>query len=259
MKLLFYMSILISTLLIGCTNNYSEQTETKKIDSLALQNPNLKIFEWNESLCSYSGYFDSTRVTRNQLSNSLDLVEFSTRFSIETDPFARTVDEFETLSVDSLDREFEKKIKDLETADFINETYWINLKNQKMDELKAVWYYKKMVMLSYLNPDTLKYFNYPSNSKKYAEAIINGGQDLLIVWKELVETMAKNNADPNRIIRTYEEQLLSSEKYKYAHLQVISFGFWNSANETIKRADDSNFHDEFIKNFSNVAEECDEP
>ncbi|MEZ5422282.1 MAG: hypothetical protein R2682_04220 [Pyrinomonadaceae bacterium] len=83
---------------------------------------------------------------------------------------------------------------------------------------------------------------------------------MLNAWRALTEEQAKKNADPARIRREYEAQLASSDRMKFALVEVMTFGWWNCANESIDYVQyDETQERELEKQFTNIHRDCDEP
>jgi hypothetical protein len=94
----------------------------------------------------------------------------------------------------------------------------------------------------------------------YRDALISGGQKMLDAWVVLNENLKKKNGDPEKLQRKFDEQFNSVNRLDYARLELMSFGWWSSANRLIFHIMDSGeFEAEFKKLFIKVKCECDEP
>ena len=133
------------------------------------------------------------------------------------------------------------------------------LKKQKINELKKMWEISRLAILSYTFPDTLKSFNSQNECNKYAEAIATGGNELLKTWAELNEVMCKNNGNPTKVHNEFLIKYNSTDNLKYAHMDVITYGWRNCVIQNVPRFENQNFHEEFIKCFVEIKERCDEP
>jgi hypothetical protein len=73
--------------------------------------------------------------------------------------------------------------------------------------------------------------------------------------------LLKNSGSPEIAKKEFEEQFNSPEKFQYAQVEVMGFGWWNCANALIDRADKSAENErEFKKLFKRTRTvECDEP
>ena len=96
---------------------------------------------------------------------------------------------------------------------------------------------------------------------KFAGAITRGGPDLLAAWRRVNEESQGKNGDPARVSREFEEQYASADRMKYALVEVMTFGWWNCANNTIDDIIyDGTQEKQFKKLFTRVKTiNCDEP
>jgi len=256
----------LSIFFISCSHTGQKQNIAVRSDSIKNQNENLRTYTWDDELCHYTCKYDSTLVSYRQLRNSYDLGYHTDRFEIRTQWTAFNFNDIEKLNVDSLDNEYERKIHDLMTVEVINSKYWLNLKQQKIIELKRLHELYRLHMLGYQYPDTLNYKGCPIECKEYIVALVKGGDELLKVWCELHKKLIKkqqkigaNNETIEYLNKKFDEKYNSIDKLEYAKIDVISSGWWNTVNNTINRVNTDNFQTEYRKNFTDIKEECDEP
>ena len=115
---------------------------------------------------------------------------------------------------------------------------------------------------AYENPSVLRKFDFAETCvAKYANPLINSGDELLNVWREVNEASRRRNSAPERLKKRFDEQMKSAERLQYARMEVMTFGWWNCANEFIEYAEGYDEHEaEFRKLFIRVRElGCDEP
>jgi len=117
-------------------------------------------------------------------------------------------------------------------------------------------------MQAYENPAVIRqYTGAESCVKRYANPLINGGDELLNVWRRVNEDSRSKNADPERLRKIFDQQYKSTDKFKFARLEVMTFGWWNCANEFIQYEQNYDRPEkEFKKAFARVRTiSCDEP
>jgi len=255
----------LSIFFISCSHTGQKQNSAVKSDSIKNQNKNLETYTWDDELCHYTCKYDTTLVSYRQLRNSYDLGFQTERFQITTKWSLFDISDIDKLNVDSLDNEFKKKIHDLSTIEVINSKYWLNLKKQKIIELKKLYELTRLQMLGYKYPDTLNYKGCPVECKKYITGLKKGGDELLKVWVELHNEMINkqkkigaNNETIEFLNNSFNEKYNSIDNLKSAQMEVISFGWWNKVNHTLNRVNTDNFQTEYRKNFTEIKEECDD-
>jgi len=83
---------------------------------------------------------------------------------------------------------------------------------------------------------------------------------MIEAWFYLNELMKSKNADPERVQRNFDERFNSKNKFDYARLELLTFGWWNNTNHLIFHLSETGeFESEFKNLFIKVKCECDEP
>lgn len=220
-----------------------------------------RIFRWEDGLCRYRGNYDAKKYTSAQLLNTLKLLGGG-GFYLSTNATVFDPADISKLDVDALDREYRKISTDLAVLDIVHTPYWTDLRRGKLAEIKQVYDLSRVSMAAYSDPNALLSLTGVETCKtRYARPLIAGGSDLLAAWKLVNEDSQSKNGDPARIKRIYEEQNASSDRMKYAFVEVMTFGWWNCANASIKYVKyDGTPEREFRKLFVKVKDlGCDEP
>jgi hypothetical protein len=217
------------------------------------------VFMWQDGLCAYESKYNSRIYTEKQLRNCLEMINGS-YFTIDHIPSVFRPIDIEELILDTLDNEFNKKVRKLKNLDLPNSTYWKELQSCILTELEQVYSLSRIAYLGYKDPRNLKQWNYQDPClKKHSDALINGGDSLLKDWFELTTEHVKINSNPEKVWQTYHNQRSSKDSLDYAKVDVTTFGWWNCANKYIQRCQT---HDtkEFLKLFVKTKIiNCDEP
>ena len=220
-----------------------------------------KKFLWTTELCEFEGTYDAKKYTEAQLKNTLKLSAVGS-FDIETEATVWKYEEIKKLNVAALDKEYESKSTALKKLDIVKSAYWESIRARKLKELKQVYELSRLTMLGYTEPAKLKEAAFAEACvAKFANPLINGGDELLTTWRTVNEDTRRNNGDSERIKKIFEAEYDSRDKYKYARVEVMSFGFWNCANALIEREEyDGTHEEEFKKLFKQTKTvACDEP
>ncbi len=240
------MKILLIAILVLCQTAADAQT---------------KRFQWTTELCEYEGTYDAKKYTEAQFRNTLKLFAVGS-FEIETDATVWKYEEIKNLSVAALDKEYESKSAALKKLDVVKSAYWQSLRERKLKELKQVYELSRLTMLAYNKPLKLKEATFAESCvARFGNPLINGGDELLATWEMVNKDTRRNNGDPERVKKIFEAEYDSPDRYKYARVEVMSFGFWNCANALIGREESDGTHEEefkkLFKQTKTVA--CDEP
>ncbi len=226
------MRILLIAILILCQTAAFAQT---------------KKFRWATELCEFEGTYDAKKYTVAQLKNTVKLFAPES-FDIQTDVTAWKYEEIKNLNVAALDKEYESKSIALKKLDIVKSAYWGSLRERKLKELKQVYELSRLTMLGYDEPAKLKEAAFAESCVvKYANPLILGGDELLAIWEDVNKDSRRKNGDPERIKKIFEAEYDSPDRFKFARVEVMSFGFWNCANSLIEREEYDGTHEEEFK------------
>lgn len=200
-----------------------------------------RTLRWEDELCAYTGTYDAKKFTAAQLRNTLKLSQTAGSIPLETNTTAWKISDIATLDVAALDREYAQKSAELKTLDIVNVPYWQQFRERKLREMEQVYRLGRTSIRAYQDPKVLlDHKDLPDVcTAKYAGPLTSGGDELLKTWQMVNEQMRKNNSDPERIRRIYEEQLRSPDRMQFALIEVITFGWSNCTNGLIKYVSDA--------------------
>ena len=194
--------------------------------------PQVKTFRWNTELCRFSGTYDSRKYTTTQLENTVRLMR--PEFGLDHNATVWKFEEIAGLNVGTLDEKYKKAISELKQLRIVSSPFWENIRQKKIQEIEQVYRLSRATMLGYTEPVKLREYAGAALCKtKFAEPLIAGGDRLLAAWRVVNEDSRKKNADPERLRRIFDEQMASPDRSKFALVEVMSFGWWNCANEFV--------------------------
>ena len=226
--------------------------------SVAGQN---RILKWSDALCEYQGTYNSRKYTAAQLRGTLRLF-WPGEFSLSTNTSVFSPEDIPKLNISALDQEYKTLSAALKGLNIVKTTYWENQRQMKLREIEQVYVLSRISMQAYKDPVFLnKYAGAESCKLTYASPLIAGGEPLLTVWRQVNAASRSKNGDPESVRRKFEEQYKSPDRMKFALVEVLTFGWWNCANEYIKYVEyDGSQEQEFEKLFVRVKKiHCDEP
>jgi len=220
-----------------------------------------KKFRWGTEHCLFESAYDAKKYTKAQLEDTVKLfhLDFFPN-TINAAPFKYA--DIEKLNVVTLDKEFEVRVNALKRLNIVKLKYWETRRQKQLKELEQVYQLSQVTILGYANPARLRDVMFADACvQKYASPLAKGGDDLLAVWREVNEKIQEGHSAPERVKKEFEEKLNSPEKFQYALVDVMAFGWWNCANALIDREDKPDENErEFKKLFERTKTvECDEP
>lgn len=221
----------------------------------------IRTFKWETELCEMSGTYNAKKVSQRRLNDTVKLMRQYSSMGLATSATVFKPEDLPSLNVAELDAEYKQKSAEVAALQVIASPFWIERQKEKLAELKQYYELSRITMRGHADPRVLLEFPGADKCKtRYARPLIAGGDALLNAWRILNEDSRKRNADPERIRREYESQLASADRMKYALVEVMTFGWWNCANESIDYVQqDGSQEREFEKQFTRIRRECDEP
>lgn len=194
----------------------------------------VRTLRWSTEFCKFSGTYNSKKYTAEQLRNTIKLLPPG-EFGLS---FMATVWRFEdigALDLAQLDREYKDVSSSLRALNIVKSAYWESVRQKKLAEIEQVYRLSRITMQAYTKPAILREYAGAEECKaKFAEPLILGGDKLLLAWKMVNEESRTRNSDPDRIRRIFDDQMASPDKLKFARVEVMSFGWWNCANNFIE-------------------------
>lgn len=221
----------------------------------------IRTFKWMDEFCDYSATYNAGKYSTAQIKNTYRLADIAS-FSLQTSANVFTPGELGTLDVVKLDKEYSALSRELKNLDIADGPYWESLRAAKLEEMKQVYQLERVTILGHTNPKLL--YEFPGSDvckTKYAGPLIAGGDTMLKAWRTLNEASRKNNGDPEGVKRRFESEYASPDRDKYALVEIMNFGWWNCANESVKYVEqDGTQQKEFKKLFIRVRKlSCNEP
>lgn len=223
-----------------------------------------RTFKWNDELCEYQGTYDSKKYNEVVLRNTLKLLSHD---GFRLDSTSATVWDFnEIAKLDDAKVETQYKgiVDELERLKYVSTPYTDEIKRQKLVEVRQLYQLVRTTMAAYTDPSVIRNYKGAEACKlNFGEPIFAGGDKLIEAWRKVNLDSRSKNADPERLRRRFDEQIASPDRLKFALVETMSFGWWNCANDEIKRSDvgvSDRPAREFKKLFIRVKTvNCDEP
>lgn len=218
-------------------------------------------YKWETPSCSISGTYDSSKYTEEELKATLDLCyRFDGSVLLMTDVHPFDITDIAKLNATALDEEYKQQQK-VFNRPVVKTEFMEKLRKDKIKELDEEYELKKITIEAYNNPKILLKSKYASKCNEYAAALTaEDTTKLFDAWTKIVDEQAKTNGSPESLKAEHKTQKESADKLAYAKKYVMTYGWWNCANENIFRVEaDGKSAEAFEKLFTNVKRECDEP
>lgn len=249
--------IITSFLIMSCSD---KKKAKDKLNSIKTSSNTTAVFIWKTELCENTGTYDSKKYSKEQLKNTYDLWFTFSGIALETNSNAHFIEEINQLSVSKLTSEYLTKKTDY-NREIIPSPFWNKIKIERLQELEDEYELKKITIEAYTKPSILLNNRFSKYCDEYAQVLSsNDTIKLLKAWKNLVEKRRSENGASEKFMEKYREKYNSKDRLTYAKIELMTFGWWNCGNSTIKRLnDDGSMEKEFNKIFINIKTECDEP
>jgi hypothetical protein len=257
--------VLVTLFAWSCTSKAAKKNETGSTqqsspDTTSKSTP-AATFVWVTELCENKGTYDAAKYTAVQLQNTYDLWFRFGGVILETDGTATNLEEVSALDANKLTAEYQKQKKYFNQMVIVNTPYWQKLKEQRIKELEDEYELKKISIQAYNNSTVLNNNRFSKYCPDFVKVLTSPDPDeLLTFWKGFAEKQSLQNGSPESYMARFYEKFNSNDKYAYAKIDLITYGWYNCANHTLSYMErDEQMEKEFNKLFSAVKSECDEP
>lgn len=272
------MRIWISSLLLLAIISCKKETENSKntiskdsvsttetqADSLKA-GKNIQIFSFVTELCDNKGQYDANKYSREEIEGTYKLwFQYGglllSKPSVYRPETLHEVRRDKDKILAKLDTDFAEKKKALESLKVVNDPYWQNIKAQRIQELIQEYEFDKTEIMAFSDPSVLLNSKFSKNCENFVRAL-NSDEDVMIEeWRKLRVQMSKKNGNPEKVMDDFENNLHAQNRNEYAIVDLITFGWGNCANNTIKRTEyDEKMTKAFNSLFIKIDSECDEP
>ena len=217
-------------------------------------------FSWNYDSCSHTGTYDSELYTQNQLQNFFDLTLYTYIPLIETKATVSNIDSIPTLNLQKLNEEYSRKRLYFDTVKVMDVAYVNYLKTALSNRLEEEYYFKKIAIEVYQNPQAL--LKYDKKCQEYSKVIASQNEDEIIdAARKMVEEL-KSDLYVEEHFEQFENKMNTPQRLEHAKLYLITYGWWGCVDEVINRSnlnENNMAYEAFYGFFTNVVTECDEP
>ncbi|MBN2693998.1 hypothetical protein JXR93_04980 [bacterium] len=246
----------------------AEKTEktVAKTDAVLKEEPKTQkvtnaVFKWDSEVCENSGVYNSEIYTEEKLKNTIELVKTTGSVALNTSAIVFSKDDIKKLSLDELNKEYNTERAKLVKTTLVDGDFWKKYKEDRIKMLDDEYQLKKITIEAFSNPKVLLDNRFTEKCKEFALAL-NSETDapLFDAWKKIVDENMKTNGSPESLLKTYNEQRKSEDSLLFAKVEVMTFGWWNCANDQLVQIySDGKDLEQFEKIFSKIDRVCDEP
>ena len=261
-----YLIILVSFLILPSCSGNREEKQVEEKDSLQINlgesvPDTTNILEWNTLNCNKKGTFNPNIYSKEVLKNTYDLLSLYYSLPLKYEVTLLRPEQIKNLNIDSLTLEYKTKITRLKNMKIVPGKEWENLRKQKIIEMDDEFELKRITLLAYSDPNILIGNRFAKNCNKYADGLAsNDTTTLLTLWKELEVELSKKNGDAERHLVLFNEKYNSADKLLFAKSDLMTFGWWNCANDNLRRMNtEDKMESEFNKLFIKMDSICADP
>lgn len=219
---------------------------------------NSTTFTWGSDECVYMGKYDSKKFTVKQLA---DTYKLCWGLTLKTQATAFYPNDISKLSVEKLTEEYNITKQVFRTMTIIKTPFWENLKRRRERELGEEFEFKKIAIEAYTNPKILQNNKFSKRCENFANPL-SSGDSLIILesWVKFELAREKNFGDYwSSHLKDVNYQYYSPQRVQFATCNLITFGWWNCANNVLNHSqDNSKMENEFRKNFTQIKQNCED-
>ncbi|AHJ98029.1 hypothetical protein [Hymenobacter swuensis] len=217
----------------------------------------LATLHWESEMCTYTGRYDTRKYTAQQLTDTHDLLRGG---QLSTSATVFRPEDIAKLSVDTLEAEYTKVLAHIKGLQPVPDAPWRELKRRKLQEINDQYRATKLTILGYANPSLLVNSTYPAACKTYVRGLAANNDSMIIAsWQQLVREQQKNNSIPESLQEQFQQEATAPNWHEYAQVALISFGWWNCVNKTIRSAEPTEkMYRQYEQLFVHVESECED-
>jgi hypothetical protein len=217
----------------------------------------LATFRWEDGVCSYIGRYDKRRYTPQQLTDTHDLLSGGL---LTTTATVFRPEDIAKLSLDTLEAEYAQVRAHVRELQPVQGATWQELKRLKLQELEDEYRATKLTIQGYADPGLLVKSTYPAACKAYVRGLAAANDSLILAsWQRLVREQQANNSVPESLQERFQQEASAPNWHEYAQVALISFGWWNCVNGTIRRVEPTEkMHRQYEQLFVHVKTECED-
>lgn len=217
----------------------------------------LATYAWDSEMCHYTGRYNPRRYSKEALDNGYKLLFGSAMLNTDTSVFRP--EDVDDLHLDSLTAEYTRNLRQYRTMRLLPQPMWQKLRKQAIQELEDDYRAKKLYIEAFANPAVLLSTPLQANCRKYIMGLASHNDSLTLRdWQRFVEEQRRSSSD-NVYSERYNREYDSPNRLLYAKIDLLTFGWWNCANASIRRVEPSEkMVDEFSRLFTQVKTECED-
>jgi hypothetical protein len=262
----YLLLVLFSLVIISCKKeNEIIEVKTKpseKTNSLITEKQ-IDTLNWYTELCEMNSSFETNKYSKKQLNDTFKLW-FASNSYFDFDGYPVFDLDKQLDPIEKLEEDYSNRKKTLENLEIVNLTYWQNIKDLRLKELKSYYEFEKTAYNAYSNTEILAKTNFDKKASIYVEALVSKDSLKMInAWRILNEEQKSKNGSPDDVENKFQSRLNSDRCLEYAKMELFSFGWSNYAVKTNKNCAILNRTDilqtEYLKLFLSTKEECSEP
>lgn len=277
MKFSRFLLILTCCFLYACSGKGSkdsgENTYSRQADSLEsgqavvddieeIGGSDTLTYVWSD-MCEYRGFYLPGQYTHEELQATYDVwMKLSSGFTAA--PSVYSPSDIDEIDLSGMKKEYEELVAFVDNADIVDAPFWKEFVIVEKRSIKKQYDLLTMRSKAYTDPSVLlnnPYLDEKSECNQYVKALNASDEELYTAWMAWANEAKKSNGDPDGFMRRFYDKYNSSDKKRYAYIDLIGFGWWNCVNHAvINYPDYTQLFENFSKLFIKVEEfNCEEP
>jgi hypothetical protein len=221
----------------------------------------LATYTWGSEsdMCQFTGRYNPRRYSKAQLDNVHRLMLSGSTMVFTSNATVHRPADLARLSLDTLRAQYERGIKRIRSMRVVPQPTWVRLKKQAIQEIEDDYQAHKLYIEAFRNPAVLLSKS-PENCKKYIQGLATQNDSLTLSnWRDFVKEQGQltGSSEPYASRGNAEADL--SEQLLHAKIDLLTYGWFNCVNTTIRRVQRNQELDEqFNRLFTNVQADCED-
>lgn len=222
----------------------------------------IKKYKWFDELCTYESTYNSKKLSVKEIENCHALL-FGRYTNYSKSPMVFKPNDIGEIQTIEITEDYKQLKWTIETLKLPNSIIWHKVRDSALIEVEQLHIFYTIVNDAFITKDftVLDRFWATDPDLEFYKNALQGDDNLLMNgWEIFKKKQMQNNGGPERLWNEFLTQKNNTDWRTYAQIDLLTFGWWNAANNHIARLNTYNPYEDFKKLFiKTTALECDEP
>lgn len=213
-------------------------------------------YRWYSPVCEYENTFDSTQFSREHISATDSLIGSLVSYR-DLGIAIFSPEDKSRIDIDKMDSAYLARKNKLTSFRIPESQAWQKIRDSILVEVEQSYHLRRLynstlMRRDYSSLNQLKLVQSDSILDYYSKALNGTDDELNEAWELLTQQNAQRNMNPRSVIERQRRQRLMDNWKEHAEIFIMTFGWFNRADEFIQRYKNQYNEPEFKKFFTST-------